>query len=116
MPAGWQIDKAYLDVDGTQTTRDKLFDALNSGVALVSYTGHGGWTGWSLSPHPIVRLSHLSRLHNAGRPTVFSQFTPWTNYYVRPDDQALGVQLMLRADGAAASMAASTRSDVPALP
>lgn len=112
LPAGWQIEPAYMDDLGLAGARDKLFQEVADGVALTSYFGHSGLTAWSFQG--LFRASDVAQLDNPGRPTLVTQWGCWNTYHVAPTYDTLGHRLMLEPDrGAAAVLGAATLTEAP---
>jgi hypothetical protein len=73
----------------------------SGGVALTTYVGHSDPGTWSipyLSGFSLFDLNDARDLQNAGNPTVVVQMGCWNTYYVAPDSDTLGHQLMLNGD------------------
>ena len=107
LPAGWMVDRAYIDDIGLAAARAALLDGLNSGVALTSFFGHSGTTRWTFQG--LFNAADAAALTNAGRPTVVSQWGCWNTYHVSPAYNTVAHQFLLAGDrGAAAVLGAST--------
>lgn len=110
LPAGWSVERAYLE-SGVAQAKARLLDSVNSGVALTSWMGHSGFTIWSMNR--VFSANEASLLTNYGRPTIVSQWGCWNNYHVSPRYETLGHKLLLSGDqGAAAVLGSATLSEV----
>ena len=107
MPAGWTVERSYLEVFGLASARADLLAGLNAGPALVQYFGHSGPTDWTLDG--LFSAGDAARLTNAGRPSIYVQWGCWNTYHVEPQYNTLGHKLLLSGDrGAAAVVGGST--------
>ena len=107
----WEVERAYIDLDGVAGAKLKLINAINGGVALASYIGHSGPAAWTFQG--LFRNSDAAALENSGAPTVVSQYGCWNAYYVSPTHDSLAHRLLLSGDrGAAAVLGATTLTEV----
>jgi hypothetical protein len=110
LPEGWTSQRAYLDQLPLADARAAVQDRINAGVALTSYVGHSSYTDWSFSG--LFKVADARALTNAGRPTVVVQWGCWNSYYVLPNYNTLGHQLLVAGDrGAAAVLGAATLTE-----
>jgi len=110
LPAGWKVQRAYLDQLTVAEARTALLGAINGGVALTNYTGHSGPTAWTFKN--LFSTADAASLLNAGRPTVVTQWGCWNTYYVNPSSESLATRLLLSGDrGAAAVLGATTLTE-----
>lgn len=114
------ISKVYLDafpkstVNGlttVPTAKRKLFDALDQGLLLLNYTGHGSPTAWT--DEQIMTLSDVQRLDNKRLPiwiTATCDFCPYDN-----SATSAGERAFLNEKGGAAALFTTTRVvfDIP---
>jgi len=107
---GWDIRRLYLDEVVAASARPALLRAIGDGLALVSYVGHSGPQAWSRDA--VLGVADVAALANAERPTVVVQWGCWNTYYVSPDQDGLGVALLLaERGGAAATLGATALSE-----
>lgn len=114
------VNKVYLDafpkstVNGlttVPTAKRKLFDALEQGLLLVNYTGHGSPTAWT--DEHIMTLPDVQRLSNKRLPlwiTATCDFCPYDNSITSAGETAF-----LNDKGGAAALFTTTRVvfDIP---
>ncbi|MDH3281349.1 MAG: C25 family cysteine peptidase, partial [Gammaproteobacteria bacterium] len=107
MPADWQVSRAHMDELGLAGARTALMDAVNNGVAVTSFFGHGALNEWSFDR--LFTGADAQTLTNSGQPTVVTQWGCWNTYYVSPTEDTMGHALLLNGDrGAAAVLGAAT--------
>jgi hypothetical protein len=110
LPGSWLVGSTNLDDVSVATARTQLLAAMNSGTALVTYTGHSGPASWSDSN--LFNTSNASALTNAGKPFVVVQWGCWNTYYVDPVNNFLVQKFLFSGNnGAAAVLGASTLTD-----
>lgn len=73
-----------------------LIDALDEGVALVNFMGHGGGAIWSDAS--LFQFEDVPRLHNRGRLPFVLSFTCFTGAFDEPYRSSLGEEF-LKAEG-----------------
>jgi hypothetical protein len=73
-----------------------LIDALDQGVALANYIGHGGGGIWSDAG--LMRLEDVARLRNGPRWPMVASMTCFTAAFDEPKRASLGEQLLLSDD------------------
>jgi hypothetical protein len=106
---GWSLRRLFLDHAGAEPTRTRLLEAINDGTALVNFVGHSSPTSWT--PQAILGVKDVRELGNADCPAVVIQWACWNTYYVSPEQDGLGVALLLSpAGGAAATLGATALS------
>jgi hypothetical protein len=107
LPAGWSVERAYLDDMSVFEARSTLVNSINDGVALTSFIGHSSYTIWTFQG--LFNTNHAAALQNEGKPTVVVQFGCWNTYYVAPRYNTMGHKFLLSGDqGAAAVLGATT--------
>ena len=106
LPAGWQIERAYMQELGVSAAKDALVGAIEGGRALTSYVGHSGPTVWSFSG--LLTAAEAAALDNPGRPTVVTQWGCWTTYHVSPQWETMGHRFLTPAGRGAAAVLGST--------
>ena len=114
------VNKVYLDafpkstVNGlttVPTAKRKLLDAIDQGLLLVNYTGHGSPTAWT--DEQIMTLPDIQRLSNKRLPlwiTATCDFSPYDN-----STTSAGEMAFLNNRGGASALFTTTRVvfDVP---
>jgi hypothetical protein len=86
-----------------------ILAALNSGVGLVNYVGHGSVGVWG--DERVLQTADAATLTNSGRYPIFVTFTCLNGYFNHPEVDALAEALMRAPDGGiVASVAPSGRS------
>ena len=73
-----------------------LIDALDEGVALVNFMGHGGGAIWSDAS--LFRFEDVRRLHNRGRLPFVLSFTCFTAAFDEPYHSSLGEEFLKAED------------------
>ena len=107
LPAGWNVQRAYLDQVGIAQARSSLLGAINNGVALANYVGHSAATTWTFNG--LFTVADADALTNTGRPAVVTQWGCWNTYYVNPKSESLATRLLLGGNrGAVAVLGATT--------
>src|SRR5512138_2841172 len=110
LPGDWSVQQIHMDDLSVSAAQKQLINALNKGVAFVSYTGHSAQTTWSFSR--LFQTQNAEALTNAGRPFVVIQWGCFNTYYVDPLNKTLVQSFLFAGDrGAVAVMGASTRTD-----
>ncbi len=111
MPAGWTVERAYVDLDGVAGARATLLDAINSGPGLTQYFGHSGPGSWTFSG--LLGPADPPAFINHGDPTVVVQWGCWNGYHSVPQYNTLAHAFLLSgSQGAAAVIGASTLTKV----
>lgn len=95
-------------VQGVEEMTDRIVEALNAGVLLAGYVGHGSILGWGdesifrtknpLQPDGPANPDHVERISNAGRLAVVTVFDCLNAFYVNPFSVSLGERLALDPD------------------
>jgi uncharacterized repeat protein (TIGR01451 family) len=103
LPAGWVKQEANVgDIGGVDAARLAVINAMNSGVALVSFYGHGAPWMWTFSG--LFNTDDAAALTNVGSPFFVSQLGCWNSYYVSPYYDSLGHVFLLAGDQGAAGV------------
>lgn len=110
LSAVFQIRKTYLgQVDNPHA---RILEAINRGVGLVSYIGHGSVTVWA--KEKIFSTEDVPVLRNSDRPFLLVNITCLTGYFHHPQTVSLAESL-LRAPGRGAVAAlVPTSESLPA--
>lgn len=100
MPADWRSSlrpdyRAFPEQDGHQAAHDKLANAINNGVSVVSYIGHASQYSWAYTTPPMLKVGDIAGLKNQGKPAVVTQWGCWNNYFVDPNGNTMGDALLI---------------------
>jgi len=110
LPDSWTVQNIHLDDIDMATARTQLLAAMNTGTALVTFTGHSGPISWTFNN--LFNTTDAAALTNAGKPFVAVQWGCWNTYYVHPTYNYLVQSLLFSGDrGAAAVLGASTLTE-----
>ncbi|HHE73213.1 MAG TPA: hypothetical protein ENL34_13130, partial [Chloroflexi bacterium] len=85
VPEAYTVQKIYYGTapyTETVSTRRAVTEAINSGVLLVNYVGHGAVEYWA--GEKLLARSYLGGLTNSGRLPLMVPMTCWEGYYIRP--------------------------------
>ena len=106
-PASYAVEKVYLaDYSAVSQATQAIVAAVNSGVSLVSYVGHGSVTAWTGAP--LFDTSMIGLLQNPNQLPLFSMFTCLNGFFAAPFDYCLAEALVAAANkGAFACFAPS---------
>lgn len=101
----------YFQTGGSASeTRQRIIDALNSGVGLFNYVGHGATS--QLADEGLLRNEDVSQLTNSARLPVFLAFTCAVGDGSYPGWDSLAETLLWRqGGGAVAALASAGMSD-----
>ncbi|MBZ5588716.1 MAG: hypothetical protein LAO05_09135 [Acidobacteriia bacterium] len=102
VPAGWQVQRAFIDDLGVSGAKTTLVGAIDTGVALTHYIGHSDFSRWSFEA--LFSNSDAAALTNAGRPTLLVQWGCWNSFFVLPSGSSLAEQFLVRGDRGAAAV------------
>lgn len=95
---GYQTQKLYmLDNDDTDYNHDRIFSALNQGVGIVNYVGHGSIEVWG--DEKVLQADDAGNLANRDRLPIFTTFTCLNGYFNHPQVDALAETLLWARDG-----------------
>jgi hypothetical protein len=106
LPAGFTAAEIALDEMEIGAARAGLFAALESGAALVHYSGHGAVD--RLSASALLASADVAALGNGGRPTVLTAATCHAGFHALPSFDSLGEELVLHPAGGAVAVFAPT--------
>jgi len=106
LPAGWSVDRAYLEESTVDEAKTTLIDSINSGRALTSFFGHSSFGKWTFSG--LFNLTDAQNLTNFGLPTVVTQYGCWNTYFVDPSLNTLGHKFLLSGLNGAAAVTGPT--------
>lgn len=105
--SGYYNQKLYMSQ--RETIRDAIIGALNQGVGILNYAGHGGIRVWG--DERVLRVEDAATLKNRNRLPIFTTFTNLNGHFSHPEDTSLA-EALLWADGGGivAAVAPSGRS------
>lgn len=105
--SGFTPEKLYMDE--REDIREDIVTAINDGVGLVNYIGHGSVEVWG--DEKVLQATDASDLRNRGRFPIFTTFTCLNGYFNHPDVDALAETLLTAPNGGvAAAIAPSSRT------
>jgi subtilisin-like proprotein convertase family protein len=108
-PAGWTLDRAYVDDLGLDSTRAALGNALNQRLGVLSFVGHSAPTTWSFDPV----LSTADLVGRTGLADLVVQWGCWNSYFVAPTANTLAHGFLLTpGSGAAAVIGVTSLTDL----
>jgi hypothetical protein len=106
-PTGYQTQKLYMTEN--ENIDDALISALNQGVGILNYVGHGSIEVWG--DERVFESEDASVLINGNRLPIFTTFTCLNGYFNHPEVDALAETLLWAEDGGVvAAVAPSGRS------
>lgn len=106
VPSGYKVVKAYRDSLSYDQARSKALAALQSGVGLFNYVGHGGYD--QLTGQGVVKSSDVETLSDGPRLPLMSAATCVVGDYGMPGYRTLSTLMALRSNGGAAAVFAPT--------
>jgi peptidase C25-like protein len=102
LPAGYNVDRIYLDATALPDARSRLFHDLGAGASLVDYIGHGGLD--RLSSEGLLTSDDVASLGNGSHLPVLTAMTCAVNRFAVPGFPSLGELLVDQANGGAAAV------------
>jgi hypothetical protein len=106
-PTGFQTQKLYMTEN--EEIHDALISALNQGVGILNYVGHGSIEVWG--DEKVFESEDATILINGNRLPIFTTFTCLNGYFNHPQVDALAETLLWAEDGGVvAAVAPSGRS------
>ena len=112
IPSSMQVTDIFTSTMGSETARQQIAAAINSGQLLVNYLGHGSedqWSGTNLFDNATV-----TSLTNGTQLPVFLIMDCLNGFFQDVYDQPLAVTLMLAPNGGGVAVLASTGLNSPA--
>jgi hypothetical protein len=104
---GYQTQKLYMTEN--EDIRDAIISAMNQGVGILNYVGHGSVAVWG--DEMVLRAEDADILVNGNRLPIFTTFTCLNGYFNHPSTDALAETLLwARNGGVVAAVAPSGRS------
>ncbi len=103
------FENQKLHMTDNREIRDSIISALNSGVGILNYVGHGSVRVWG--QEKVFRETDADTLSNGSQLPIFTTFTCLNGYFNHPSEDALA-ETLLWADngGIVAAVAPSGRS------
>ncbi|HEY4708814.1 MAG TPA: C25 family cysteine peptidase [Candidatus Acidoferrales bacterium] len=106
LPASLATTKILADGQDPAAIKQQILAALNSGVLLVNYTGHGSEEQWSFSD--LFDDTTAASLSNGDRLPVYLLMDCLNGFFQDVYDTALSTSLMLAPNGGAVAVWASS--------
>ena len=112
----YNIDKIYLDAYQQESStggqryasvNNAISDAINKGMFLVNYTGHGGEMGWA--HERILEIDDINSWRNENKLPLFMTATCEFSRYDDPDRVSAGEQVFLKENGGAIALLTTSR-------
>lgn len=104
---GFNPEKLYMSQN--EDIHEDIMTAINDGVGLVNYVGHGSVEVWG--DERVLRAEDAVSLRNRGRFPIFTTFTCLNGYFNHPDVDALAETLLTAPNGGiVAAVAPSSRT------
>jgi hypothetical protein len=104
---GYAPQRLYMTEN--EDIHDAIISALNHGVSIVNYVGHGGIEVWG--DEAVLRTEDAPRLRNGSRLPILTTFTCLNGFFHHPDVDALAETLLwTRGGGIVAAVAPSGRT------
>ncbi len=104
---GYETQKLYMTEN--EDIHDAIISALNQGVGIINYIGHGSIQVWG--DESVFETEDADTLINGERLPIFTTFTCLNGYFNHPEVDALAETLMWAEDGGVvAAVAPSGRS------
>lgn len=105
--SGYQTQKLYMTQN--EDIHDAIISALNHGVGLVNYAGHGGIDVWG--DEKVLQSEDTAILMNGDRLPIFAAFSCINGFFNHPQEDALAEALLWAANGGVvAAVAPSART------
>ena len=112
----YNVDKIYLDAYQQESStggqrcasvNNAISDAINKGMFLVNYTGHGGELGWA--HERILEIDDINSWRNTNKLPLFMTATCEFSRYDDPDRVSAGEQVFLKENGGAIALLTTSR-------
>lgn len=92
-PSSFSVEKVYLSgYPAVSQATQAVVSAIDSGVSLVSYVGHGSVTAWTGAP--LFDNSTVGLLQNPSQLALFCMFTCLNGFFAAPTDYCLAEALV----------------------
>ncbi len=103
------VDASYPNIGtcvGAASVHTGVINAINGGVALVNWVGHGEQTSWSMQD--VFNTGDLGSLTNAGHLPIALTMDCLNGYFQDPTAETMAESLLLSPNGGAAAVFASS--------
>ena len=110
------VDKIYLDAYEQESStggqrcasvNSAISEAINKGMFVVNYTGHGGELGWA--HERILEIDDINSWSNEGKMPLFMTATCEFSRYDDPARVSAGEQVFLKENGGAIALLTTSR-------
>jgi hypothetical protein len=108
LPAGYGVTKLNEPATSNGAARSGLLKAIQSGVTIANFVGHGNLEQWD--QNPVLSIGDVPRLHPNPSGQLYFGWGCQTAYDVDPTDRALNARLLF--GGGAALTLGSTGLDL----
>jgi hypothetical protein len=96
--SGYDVEKIYLPhFSDINQAREKLFQSINLGAALINYVGHAGLDRFTREG--LLEMEDVNELQNANRLPVLTAMTCVAGRFSLPGFDTLSEALILRKNG-----------------
>ena len=106
---------AHLEDNSFAVSNQTLVDTINSGISLLSYHGHSGYSAigsnWSTNDEKLLDTDDVSGLNNSNKPVLFTQWGCWTTNFVHPSANLLSANMLQAKNGAVAMTGSPALTD-----
>jgi len=107
LPQSWQIEQLDLDQSSSPVLKQAVLDGFAEERQMINYMGHSSFDRWSFEE--ILNLDDINSDEIQGVVTLVAQWGCWNSYYVAPDFETIGGNLLnLPETGAANVIGAAT--------
>ncbi|MEW5988053.1 MAG: C25 family cysteine peptidase, partial [Chloroflexota bacterium] len=93
--ADFAIQKLYMTED--EEIHDEIISALNQGVGILNYVGHGSIDVWG--DERVLKAEDTTNFFNRERLPIFTTFTCLNGYFNHPEVNSLAESLLWTPDG-----------------
>jgi len=92
-PSSYSVERVYLSgYPAVSQATQAVVSAIDSGVSLVSYVGHGSVTAWTGAP--LFDNATVGLLQNPAQLALFCMFTCLNGFFAAPTDYCLAEALV----------------------
>jgi len=102
LPAGFAVDRIYLDTEPLAQARARLLQGIDTGASLIDFVGHGGLD--RLSAGGLLTSADVPGMTNGERLPVVTAMTCTVNRFAVPGVPSLGELLVKSPDGGSAAV------------
>jgi hypothetical protein len=114
---GYALEKIYMSQnDATDFNNNAIINAINSGVGIINYVGHGSLDQWG--DEKVFEAEDAGELNNRNNFPIFTTFTCLNGYFNHPQVDTLAETLLWQEDGGVVAAVApsgrtTTRQQTP---